>query len=237
MSFATKGGVATVPFTGLLGHFAGWLGPSSFGASSTAEQVAKGWDGSGKTVLITGAGAGARRCVRGSGEGWGGAVATCTRGANPPPTAPRRLGPPCRRAGLGLETARVLAARGADVVLAVRDAAKGEAAAGKIRAAVPDAKVSVLSLDLSSLESVEAAAREFGATGKPLHVLMLNAGARRGGAAGRRARARAGGSAGAAAAGVPCLDRGPGRPGWGLHPLPLPASFLEPPSLTAENGR
>ena len=46
--------------------------------------------------------------------------------------------------GLGYETARVLAARGARVVIAVRDTAKGDQAAAKIRAATPKADLQVL---------------------------------------------------------------------------------------------
>jgi NAD(P)-dependent dehydrogenase (short-subunit alcohol dehydrogenase family) len=56
--------------------------------------------------------------------------------------------------GLGLVTARELARGGASVVLACRNVAKGEAAAGEIAAAVPDARLQVADLDLSSLASV-----------------------------------------------------------------------------------
>ena len=62
--------------------------------------------------------------------------------------------------GLGLETARVLAARGASVVLAVRDTDKGKAAAARIAGSAPGANVTVQPLDLASLESVRAAAGE-----------------------------------------------------------------------------
>jgi NAD(P)-dependent dehydrogenase (short-subunit alcohol dehydrogenase family) len=56
--------------------------------------------------------------------------------------------------GLGLVTARELARAGARVVLACRNVAKGEAAAGEIAAAAPGARLEVAELDLSSLESV-----------------------------------------------------------------------------------
>lgn len=59
--------------------------------------------------------------------------------------------------GLGFETARVLAARGASVVLAVRDTDKGKATAARIAGAAPGAEVTVQSLDLASLESIRAA--------------------------------------------------------------------------------
>ena len=60
--------------------------------------------------------------------------------------------------GLGFETARVLAARGASVVLAVRDTDKGKAAADRIAGTAPGATVTVQPLDLTSLESIRAAA-------------------------------------------------------------------------------
>src|SRR6516162_3471617 len=56
--------------------------------------------------------------------------------------------------GLGFETARVLAARGASVVLAVRDTDKGKAAAARIASSAPGANVTVQPLDLASLESI-----------------------------------------------------------------------------------
>ena len=62
--------------------------------------------------------------------------------------------------GLGFETARVLAARGASVVLAVRDTDKGKAAAARIASSAPGANVTVQPLDLASLESIRAAAGE-----------------------------------------------------------------------------
>lgn len=78
--------------------------------------------------------------------------------------------------GLGYETARVLAGAGAAVVLAVRDTGKGEAAAAKIRALHPDAELSVLRLDLSSLESVRTAAAELVAEHPRIDLLVNNAG-------------------------------------------------------------
>lgn len=75
-------------------------------------------------------------------------------------------------AGLGVETARVLALRGAEVVLAVRDIGAAE----PVRTMIEEAggKASISALDLSDLRSVEAfAARESDA---PLHLLINNAG-------------------------------------------------------------
>ncbi|MBQ1034129.1 SDR family NAD(P)-dependent oxidoreductase [Micromonospora parva] len=73
--------------------------------------------------------------------------------------------------GLGFETARLLAERGASVVLAVRDTAKGERAAARI-----NGDVSVQELDLTSLESVRAAAAGLHATHQRIDLLINNAG-------------------------------------------------------------
>jgi NAD(P)-dependent dehydrogenase (short-subunit alcohol dehydrogenase family) len=78
--------------------------------------------------------------------------------------------------GLGLETARGLAARGAAVVLAVRDPAKGEAAAASIRAGHAGARTSVQALDLSSLVSVQQAAADLRARHERIDLLVNNAG-------------------------------------------------------------
>ena len=79
--------------------------------------------------------------------------------------------------GLGLETARVLAAHGANVVITARDAAKAERAVATIRAsAAPGATVEVRELDLASLASVHACADRLLAEGQPIHVLFANAG-------------------------------------------------------------
>lgn len=80
-------------------------------------------------------------------------------------------------AGLGAETARALAAHGASVVMAVRDLAKGEGAATTVRAgAASGAKVELCEVDLASLASVRACADRLLAEGKPLNVLIANAG-------------------------------------------------------------
>src|SRR5579884_2064477 len=61
--------------------------------------------------------------------------------------------------GLGYCTALELARRGADVVLACRDAGRGADAVRRLRAEVPDARVRLRQLDLADLSSV----REFAA--------------------------------------------------------------------------
>ncbi|WP_369137473.1 SDR family oxidoreductase [Modestobacter versicolor] len=78
--------------------------------------------------------------------------------------------------GIGLVLARRLAAAGADLVLPVRNRGKGEAAAAGIRARVPRARVTLHALDLSSLESVAAFATVLLAEGRPIDVLVNNAG-------------------------------------------------------------
>lgn len=78
--------------------------------------------------------------------------------------------------GVGYETAKALARRGAAVVLAGRDASKTGAASDRIRAAAPGARVDVQQLDLASLRSVRAAAGELRAAHPRLDLLVNNAG-------------------------------------------------------------
>ncbi len=78
--------------------------------------------------------------------------------------------------GLGFATARALAARGAQVILGCRDARKAEAAMAAIRGAVPGAKLEFLPVDLSSLDSVRAAAATVKARHQRLDIQINNAG-------------------------------------------------------------
>src|SRR5690349_4657658 len=78
--------------------------------------------------------------------------------------------------GLGYETALELASRGADVVLAGRDRAKGAKSVAAIRAEVPAAKISFEELDLASLDSIAAFADRMKATHRVLDILVNNAG-------------------------------------------------------------
>ena len=78
--------------------------------------------------------------------------------------------------GLGFGLARRLSAAGADVVMAIRNRSKGEQAIEEIRATVPDAKLSIKSLDLSSLASVAALGEQLNAEGRPIDILINNAG-------------------------------------------------------------
>ncbi len=78
--------------------------------------------------------------------------------------------------GLGFETALGLARRGATVILAVRNAGKGEAAVRRIRQAMPDAALRVQLLDLADLASVKRFANVVDADGTCLDILVNNAG-------------------------------------------------------------
>jgi len=78
--------------------------------------------------------------------------------------------------GIGLRIATRLAAAGAEILLPVRNAAKGEAAAAAIRREVPGAVIAQESLDLSSLASVAALGARLRTEGAPLHLLVNNAG-------------------------------------------------------------
>lgn len=78
-------------------------------------------------------------------------------------------------AGLGCETTKILAARGAHVILACRDAGKAEAAMARIRADIPAADLSFRPLDLADLDQVRDAAGAVLA-GPRIDVLVNNAG-------------------------------------------------------------
>ncbi len=108
---------------------------SSFGTTTTTDEVLEGIDLSGKLVVITG-------------------------GAS----------------GLGQETARAMAASGAEIVIPVRDMAKGEAAAGEIRASLPGANITLMEMDLASLDSIRKFADAFLAKYDSIDLLINNAG-------------------------------------------------------------
>ena len=78
--------------------------------------------------------------------------------------------------GLGLETARQLAAKGAHVVMAVRSQEKAAAAVEEIRTTAPDAALELVALDLASQASVRAAARQIMAAHESIDLLINNAG-------------------------------------------------------------
>ncbi|CAL9550919.1 hypothetical protein SUDANB121_04453 [Nocardiopsis dassonvillei] len=78
--------------------------------------------------------------------------------------------------GMGLGMAERLAAAGAEVLLPVRNPRKGEAAVARIRRDNPGARVSLRALDLSSLDSVAALGDTLRGEGRPIHILINNAG-------------------------------------------------------------
>lgn len=78
--------------------------------------------------------------------------------------------------GVGLGLALRLAAAGAELVLPVRNEAKGAAAVERIRTAEPGVEVSTRALDLASLASVQKLAATLEAEGRPIHLLINNAG-------------------------------------------------------------
>jgi NAD(P)-dependent dehydrogenase (short-subunit alcohol dehydrogenase family) len=78
--------------------------------------------------------------------------------------------------GIGFEAARVLAERGARVILACRDLGRAMDAAARIEVAAPDAEAGVVRLDLASLDSVREAAGEIRSSCDRIDLLINNAG-------------------------------------------------------------
>ena len=108
----------------------------AFGAASTADDVLRGAELTGRRILVTGV-----------------------------------------SAGIGLETARSLAAHGAQVVGAARNMSKAEAATEHVHAqAAEGGGLELVQLDLASLASVRSCADAIAAAGKPLDLVIANAG-------------------------------------------------------------
>ncbi|MCE1188763.1 MAG: oxidoreductase [Ignavibacteria bacterium] len=78
--------------------------------------------------------------------------------------------------GIGLEAAKVLAGKNAQVILAVRNSQKGEDAKKRILQVFPRADVTVMEIDLSNLKSIKAFAKSFAAQHSRLDILINNAG-------------------------------------------------------------
>ena len=78
--------------------------------------------------------------------------------------------------GLGKEAARILAQKNAEVIMAVRNTAKGEKVASEIREADSDTNIAVMELDLGSLKSVKAFSDTFLKKYDRLDILINNAG-------------------------------------------------------------
>src|ERR1700723_432332 len=113
------------------------LEATSFGATSTTDEVLSGMNLKGKRILVTGA-----------------------------------------SAGLGVETARSLAAHGAQGVGAARDLKKADAATEQVQkdAAANGGNFELVELDLANLKSVRACADQLLAKGEPFEVVIANAG-------------------------------------------------------------
>ncbi|KAF3335703.1 short-chain dehydrogenase TIC 32 [Carex littledalei] len=78
--------------------------------------------------------------------------------------------------GIGTETTRVLALRGAHVVMGVRNVSAGATVKNEILKEIPNAQIDVLELDLTSMASVRKFASDFKAMNLPLNILINNAG-------------------------------------------------------------
>jgi NAD(P)-dependent dehydrogenase (short-subunit alcohol dehydrogenase family) len=78
--------------------------------------------------------------------------------------------------GLGFETAKLLATRGARLILAVRNCSRGEAAVARIREVAPNVRYELLPLDLADLVSIGRFAENVRAVHSRLNVLINNAG-------------------------------------------------------------
>lgn len=78
--------------------------------------------------------------------------------------------------GIGFETALQMTALDYDVILACRNAHRGNAAVARIRQQIPEGEVTFMQLDLASVKSVHSFVENFHKTGKKLNVLINNAG-------------------------------------------------------------
>ncbi|WP_420640698.1 oxidoreductase [Candidatus Leptofilum sp.] len=78
--------------------------------------------------------------------------------------------------GIGLESAREFARKGANVVLACRSMDKAKAALDDIQQEIPNAKAEIMRLDLASLESIQAFSESFKGKYGRLDILLNNAG-------------------------------------------------------------
>ncbi|XP_040986171.1 short-chain dehydrogenase TIC 32, chloroplastic-like [Juglans microcarpa x Juglans regia] len=78
--------------------------------------------------------------------------------------------------GLGAETTRILALRAVHVIMAVRNMDAGRNAKEEILKEIPNAKIDVMELDLSSMGSVRKFASDYTELGLPLNILINNAG-------------------------------------------------------------
>lgn len=92
-----------------------------------------------------------------------------------PPQSGRRFVITGSNGGLGLQTARILGSRGAEIVMACRSVEKGEAAARTVPGH-DKGRVRVRRIDVSDLSSVRAFVADLADEGRPVDVLINNAG-------------------------------------------------------------
>jgi len=78
--------------------------------------------------------------------------------------------------GIGFETAKAIAAKGASLKMAIRNIEKGKKAANAILKEFPDAEVTVSDLNLGSLASVRAFSENYIKENQRLDILINNAG-------------------------------------------------------------
>ncbi|MFH6783984.1 MULTISPECIES: oxidoreductase [Methylobacterium] len=93
-----------------------------------------------------------------------------------PPQGGRRALVTGGTSGIGYEAALALAGAGAEIVLAARDTGKAEDKAAAIRRAHPAARIEIRELDTARLASVRAFAAAWAREGRPVDILLLNAG-------------------------------------------------------------
>ena len=78
--------------------------------------------------------------------------------------------------GLGLASAKALAGKGAHIIMAARNQDKAAAARDEILSTIPNASLEIVELDLGSLDSVAAAAKQITAQRDRIDIMMCNAG-------------------------------------------------------------
>ncbi|GAU24591.1 hypothetical protein TSUD_289520 [Trifolium subterraneum] len=138
------------------------MGPSGFSASSTAEDVTQQIDATGLTAIVTGLRTSIVSCsllvmLLVVVSAWN----HCKKASNARATS-----------GIGIETARVLALRGVHVVMGVRNMAAGKEIKETILKNNSTAKIDMMELDLSSMESVRKFTSQFNSRSLPLNILM-----------------------------------------------------------------